>query len=337
MNTSRKSKPQVPSPELDTTVGALTKEQRDSIRTHGLPNRGLLLKLTAGRFNNKRMDRGATAELCDEKSASAAAVQVNKVLVSKQHLEPVTKHYNRLRDIIRTYCLPWDGTGWVFVPIGVYEKVRAELSLAEADKDRAVDAVAEQWEQVIEEQRAQLGDLFDRNDYPDPDEFRAAWRTNVDVQQVPSTDIRLDMDDDAVRDIANQVHQMVSRNMTGAWSEAVTRLTESLQNVAKILNDQGSDEKRRAPIHDTLLENLRLQCSVVKAMGEAGGDKELLKLATAIEQDLLAFSTEMLRANPALRDRVGQKAAHAAERAGRECLRSSKKVDALMEELKDFG
>jgi hypothetical protein len=328
---------QVPGDDIDISEGALTKAQRESIRTHRLADRGMLLRVVASRFNNKRVDKRATKELCADKSASEKAVQVSKVLVSKEFLSPVTTEYNRIRDVVRKRCLPWDGTGWVFVPIGVYQTVRAELSAAIAAKDTAVEDTAVKWEEVIKEQEPALGDLFNADDYPSPDEFRQAWDTNVEVQQIPSTDIRLDMDDDSVRDIANQVHKMVAGNLSGAWTESVNRLAESVKHAAAILHSTGDEDTRAAPVHDTLLENLKIQTDIVRAMGQAAGDKEMVKLADEVAREVLAFTAETLRTNPAVRGQVAKRADKLAQKVEIEKANTSKKVDAMMDDLGAFS
>ena len=130
--------------------------------------------------------------------------------------------------------------------------------------------------------------------------------------------------------------EFFKKNLAGAWEEAMTRLSDGLSNASTILNDKGTDSKRRAPVHDSLLENLRTQAGIVRAMGQTLDKPEMVKLATRVEQELLRFSAATLRANPDVRDRIGKKCAEVSNKAKLEAHTTAKRMDEMMDEMEDF-
>jgi len=324
----------------------LNADQRETLRTHRLSERGFLIKVTAKRVNNTRPDADATGELCDKQKASKTAVRVSKTLIPKTYLSPVTTIYNQIRDITRHKLLAWDDTGWRLCPIGIYQEVRAELNAKKTELHEAIQLVVDNWDTMMKEIKqmgdSHLGKLFNPDDYPTAKEFQDMWDVEVSVQQIPSTDIRVVMDEASAADLEKQILQMVTANASKAWSQAANQLAQSVSHAAKILNDQGAPAKgetkakRRSPVHDTLLSNLKVQVDTVKAMADAMGDTKLKKLALAVERDILQHDAETLRSNPAVRELVGKKATALSSQCNTEVVVNKANVSGMLDEMSDF-
>jgi len=327
---------------------APNKQQRKEMRRHLLNERGLLIQPKASRFNNSRPDPVVTAEVCTNKKASRSAVRASKTLIPKQYLSKVSVPYNQLRDITRQRLLPWGGDGWSFCPIGIYQDVRAEYAAKENEIKAAVEDMIDNWDVMLDEIEAMgeawLGDMFDRADFPSPDEFRRAWQVEIGVQQVQSSDIRVAMDEAAAKDLEDQITKTVVANASNAWTAAATALAEGVQHAAKILGDQaieadpdnGVKGKRRAAVHETLLDNLQVQVDTALAMAETIDDPDLKKLATAVQRDLLQIPADTIRRNPAVRDKVAKKADALASKAQTEQVANEQRAEDWVDEMSDF-
>lgn len=327
----------------DSNVLSLNKTQREELRTHRLSERGLLLRVSAPRFNNSRPDMEATDEVCASKKASKRSVGVRKTLLPKIYLQKATVPYNQLREIVRRRLLPWDGTGWAFCPIGIYDSVMAEITAKANELKNAVAEMGRDWDQMMDEiehmcqSGEHLGDLFDRAEFPTADEFINTWGVEIEKMQVPSTDIRVAMDDASAADLEKQIAKMLAKNASAAWSKAAQDLADAVSHVSEILNDTGDGKKRKSSVHDTLLENLQVQLDTVLAMADTINDPALRKVAEEVKRDLLAIPADTLRRNPDIRKRVGAKARALVSRTRTEAVANEQKVDDLMDELQDFA
>lgn len=314
----------------------LTAKQRESLRQHTLGERGLLVSVKMGRFANAKCDREATTTYAGQQGISDDAVRVNKTLFGKSVITRVSTPYNQAREYARKTLLPWeDGKG--FIAIGMYQEFRATMHSYFDKIDKAVAEVVDEWPDLLREAEQMLGKLFDPADYPTPEDFRKAWHHELVVEQIPSTDVRVAMNDAARKDLEQQIARHVAENAAKAWGSCAQQLAESLLHVAKILQDEGSESKRKAPIHNSLLENMTLQAKVTLTMAEAIGDKELQALAQRVVKATTGLSADVLRANPEFRKRMGKAVAELAEQASVEAAANESKTDSLFEELEGFA
>jgi len=305
-------------------------------RGHGIADRLLLTKHMGGRMQNTITDRSLTQDILDASGADKDAVAGKKVLFDILTLSPVTTPYNQTRTYTSEMTMPWGKSGWRCIAVGKYEDYIAKQNTKFMELDIAVEAFADNIEGHIQAQQRRLGSLWRYEDYPTADEFRSYWHHKIETDQVASTDVRAKVDAAQRGDIEMQIKSRLAEQFSSVWQEAAERLAASVQHVAKILNSDGANGKRRSPVNLTLIENLRTQVEVTREMAVAVDDTNLLNLTREVEEKLLQIPAEQLAANEGVKATVGKEAEFLATRAAREVVAVDKRVQDMLTEFSEY-
>jgi len=294
----------------------------------------LMVKVTLGRCPGIITDNSLTADIIAQSGCTAGAATGKKELFGKVDISPVTTFYNQSRALTDAMTLPW-GAGWKCIPTGKYQEF---IMLQEAkflELDKAAVEFANNIDVYIENQRARLAGLFNPDDYPSAAEFRALWHHSIETQAMPSSDVRIALDDTMVADIHRQTEKALAERFSGAWKEVAQRMAEGVAHVAKILNSSGAGG-RKSPVNATLIENLKMQVEVTREMAVAVDDHDLINLANEVERQLLQIPAETLAANPSVKEQIGKAALKLADKAKREVVAVDKRVDDMVAEFGDY-
>ena len=311
-------------------------EKTPTFRGHGIADRMLLIKHMAGRFQNVITDKSLTQEIIEESGAEKGAVAGRKYLFDILTLSPVTTPYNQSRTYTTEMTMPWGKSGWRAIPVGKYEDYIGLENTKFMELDIAVEEFADNIESHIQAQKGRLGKLWKYEDYPTGEEFRACWHHKIDTDQIAQSDVRAKIDKAQRDDIQHQIEKRLADQFSAVWQEAAERLAKGVAHMAKILNSEGANGKRKAPVNATLVENLRVQVETAREMAIAVDDTDLLNLTHEIEAKLLKIPAEQLAANDGAKATVGADAQHLATRSAREVVAVDKRVQDMVNEFEGY-
>ena len=311
-----------------------TRKKAPVKRTHKLSERMLMVKASMGRSPNTITDKSLTADILERSGCASGAAVGKKELFAKVDISSVTTPYNQARSIVDEMTLPW-GAGWKCIPVGKYQEFIGKMNAKFLEIDKAAVAFAGDIDDLVNRQSIRLGLLFNHDDYPSAQQFVEFWHHNIETQAMPSSDIRIALDDDMVQDIQHQTEKALAERFSGAWQEVAERLAKSIAHVSKILNSDGSGG-RKSPVNATLIENLKVQVEVTREMAVAVDDHDLINLANEVERKLLQVPAEALAANPSVKEAVGKDAQHLATRAAREVQAVDKRVQDMVNEFEGY-
>lgn len=294
----------------------------------------LMVKVSMGRCPNTITDKSLTKDILEQSGCQKGAAVGKKELFAKVDISPVTTPYNQARAIVDEMTLPW-GAGWKCIPVGKYQEFIGKLNAKFYEIDEAAAKFAKNISAIVARQSPRLAGLFEEEDYPSARQFLEFWHHNVETQAMPSSDIRIALDDDMVKDIQHQTEKALAERFSGAWQEVAERMAKGIAHVSKILNSDGAGG-RKSPVNGTLIENLKVQVEVTREMAVAVDDHELIALTNEVERKLLQVPAETLAANPSVKESVGKDAEHLATRAAREVQAVDKRVQDMVNEFGDF-
>jgi len=305
-------------------------------RAHTLSERMLLVKKPMGRFSNTITDRNLTADIIAKSGCISGAASGRKELFDPTLLSPMTTPYNQNRELDTKMTLPWSGGGWHAVAVGQYSEYKAKSNAKHEEVLAEARKFAANLPAHIEAQRYRLGTLFDIGDYPTAEEFMNCWHYKIQTSQIPSTDVRVALDDEERQDIANQVAKENAELFAGAWRSVVEKMAAGIAHVAKILGSDGAGG-RKSPVNATLIPNLKAQVDLAREMGVAVDDHDLIDLANEVEAKLLQLESDTLARNPLAKEQVAKDAQHLATRAAREVVAVDARVNAMVNEFGGFA
>jgi hypothetical protein len=111
-----------------------------------------------------------------------------------------------------------------------------------------------------------LGDMFNRTDYPNPNDIEHRFRFSVNYMPVPASgDFRVDVGNDAQAELKAQLAKFADERVENAMGSFKQRMVEHLARMSDRLTiDYVSGEAKPRKFHDTLLDTAHELCDWAK-------------------------------------------------------------------------
>lgn len=279
-----------------------------------LSSRAMLCSLSISIWSARKHDPEASEEIAQRHGAQADAGRYHKVLLPKAALAEIQRIVSDARQEHYFITLPWDDNGYRVLPAAAYmdhtEKMR-ELSNRFAP---AVDALAQQFGQLVEEAKVRLGGLFRPEDYPTPQDLRSKFSFETKVMPLPDAgDFRVTLGDEEKERIKNQITAAVEASLQVASRELWQRLYEAVSHLAERLQAyKVTEEGVEHPFRDSIVTNLVKLVDVLPKLNVTG-DPELERLAAQVRTSLFVDPQE-LRKSELIRTETGKEATAIAAR-----------------------
>jgi hypothetical protein len=286
----------------------------DSSSEFTLSSRAMLCSLSISMWSARKHDPEASEEIAQRHGAQADAGRYHKVLLPKAALAEIQKIVSDARQEHYFMTLPWDDNGYRVLPAAAYmdhtEKMR-ELSNLFAP---AVDTLAQQFCQLVENAKVRLGGLFRSEDYPSPEELRSKFSFETKVMPLPDAgDFRVTLGDEEKERIKRQITATVEASLQVASRELWQRLYEAVSHLAERLQAyKMTDDGVQHPFRDSVVTNLVKLVDVLPKLNVTG-DPELERLAAEVRDSLLIDPQE-LRKSDSVRSETAKTASAIASR-----------------------
>jgi hypothetical protein len=194
---------------------------------------------------------------------------------------------------------------------------KKQLHTLETNYESLVDKFVIAYPNLVNAAAFQLGNLFDRSEYPEADTIARKFKFNVNYLPVPMAgDFRVDINEEAKAEIIASCEGLYKERLDNAMRDAWTRLHECLtrmsDRLAVDLVDADEDEDRGKMIkprvfRDSLLENAVELVNLLKHFnltGNADMEQARKELAIAImNHDATELREDML-AREAVKNKV---------------------------------
>jgi len=224
----------------------------------------LLVELNVSQWTARKLDRSTTDELVSNKHAQAkGAARVNKNLFAgRSELEVVGQHVTETRSYVYDNTLPWSDSGIRLLPSAKFMEFNTKLQQAEDRFHGLVTEFVPVYPSLITAQAMALGDMFNRNDYPQPTDIEHRFRFNVNYMPVPASgDFRVDIGNDAQAELKAQLSKFADERVENAMTSFKQRMVEHLARMSDRLTiDYVSGEAKPRKFHDSLLDTAHELC-----------------------------------------------------------------------------
>jgi hypothetical protein len=200
----------------------------DNLRDHAI-----LVKFTRREWNPNKLDRGVSDELKELKSASSD-VRVYKSLVSSQWLSGWRSDATAAYNYFLTHTLPWEDRGYRVLPMSAYLDFVDFMAETILRLNEKADLMAEMFSSAIDQAENQMGDLFNRSEYPTKELFREKFEVDWAERPVPvADDFRLkDMNEAMIDRMQTKLEEMVTRSIGDALQEPWTRMQDAIKRIS---------------------------------------------------------------------------------------------------------
>jgi hypothetical protein len=258
----------------------------------------LLVELNVSQWTARKLDRSTTDELVSNKNAqSKGAARVNKNLFAgRSELEVVGQHVTETRSYVYDNTLPWSDSGIRLLPSARFMEFNAKLQQAEDKFYGLVTEFVTVYPSLITAQAMALGDMFNRNDYPAPNDLERRFSFNVNYMPVPASgDFRVDIGNDAQEELRKKLANLADERVEFAMKDIKQRLAEHLKRMSDRLSvDYINGEAKPRKFHDSLLDGAHDLCDMVDALNIIN-DPQLADARKALKQAINGVDVKDLR------------------------------------------
>lgn len=265
----------------------------------------MLVELNISTWTARKLDKKVSAEVDVAKGAKTSAVSVNKnLLAGTGFLDTITKYAANSRAWHLSQTLPWSDSGQRLLPVSNFITYKEQLNKLDENFNALVAKFLEAYPNLVSAAAFQLGDLFNRDEYPDTDAVARKFRFSYNFFPVPQAgDFRIDIGEEARREIEQSCQSLSDARLESAMKDAWGRLHEHLLRMSERL-DYGDDDKKI--FRDTLVENAVELVDMLKHFNitrDPAMEQARLDLKSAIG----SYDAEMLREMPEARQAVKKK------------------------------
>ena len=258
----------------------------------------LLVELNVSQWTARKLDRSTTEQLVKDKHAQdKGAARVNKhLLAGRSELEVITQYVTEIRGYIYDNTLPWSDSGIRLLPSTKFMEFNSKMKECEDKFYELVKEFVDVYPSLITAQAMALGDMFNRMDYPAPDDIEHRFRFITNYMPVPATgDFRVDVGNEAQKELQTKLQQLADERVENAMSDIRARVIEQLRRMSDRLTvDIVAGEAKPRKFHDSLLENAHELCDIAQSLNLTN-DQQLEQARVALKKIISGLDVKDLR------------------------------------------
>ena len=267
----------------------------------------MLVEFNASQWTARKLDKGATDEIVHTKNAQdKGAARVNKnLLAGRKELEVINKHVGVVRTFVYNNTLPWSDSGIRLLPSIKFMEFNQRMQEFEDEFSKLVADFVDVYPTLITAQAMALGDMFNRDDFPSPNDVAHRFDFRLNYMPVPTAgDFRIDVGNDAEKELKAKLSKLADERIDHAMRDVKQRLKEHLDRMSDRLgSDVINKEIKTRKFHDSLLDTAHELCDLVKALNITN-DQDLESARKALSEALLGVDLKELRTNMPVRNDV---------------------------------
>lgn len=269
-----------------------------------LSSSAMLVEVNISVWTARKLDRTVTEELNNSKSASRQASRVNKnLLAGTDHLEKIQQTASALRHWVISNTLPWSDSGVRILPTERYMAFANELATRTTEFDQQVQDFLTLYPTLISAQAFQLGNMFNRDEYPAVDDIKDRFGVRVSFMPIPEAgDFRVDVATEELDELRAKYEKDYTDRITAASDSLKQRMVEALT----WLSDKMDTTAGKKRLHGNALESFIEKMINVQELNITK-DEVLNELAYKAARVANAVDIDDLRKDEHLRNDVKQK------------------------------
>ncbi len=177
-----------------------------------LADKAMVVTLSVSCWTARKQDK-KVAEEVELKHNARDAGRYNKLLIDKQHLDPLTSMAGRIRQKHYDLTLPWLDNGGRLLPSKLFTKYQQEIGLLKDEYRQRVDSFIPLYDtQLINAARQRLGTMYEPSDYPRGEMLRRKFSVDIDIIAVPqASDFRVEGGDTERRRIQEEITERMEQ------------------------------------------------------------------------------------------------------------------------------
>jgi hypothetical protein len=257
----------------------------------------MLVDLNISVWTGRKMDKTVSDEIDASKHTKARAGNYHKkLLAGTARLDELQKLVATIRVWHYEQTLPWSDGGSRLLPMKNFFDYKATLGDYERQFDEAVKDFLLEYDTLVTAAAFQLGDLFNKEDYPEAIKLMSKFRMRYVFLPVPDAgDFRIDVNEASKTELQAQYEKFYNDKLNDAMQDAWDRLHNCLTRMSDKL---AGDEKQI--FRDSLVNNAADMCELLTKLNVTN-DPKLESARKTLESALIGVTATDLRKDDALR------------------------------------
>ena len=183
-----------------------------------------------------KQDKQISNEVTSAKNASTDAGKFTKNLLSNSPDHKALLNYRQtVYNWLQRCTYDWAGSVRL-LPTFSIERFMKEWSAHEVEFNKLLDNFIAKYPTIVSDAAFKQGDMFNRSEYPEPEDIRGRFRLKLFVTKVPENDFRSGgiataIADDLEQHYNNQIEEIVNRSMVDA-SERLVEIASRINNLS---------------------------------------------------------------------------------------------------------
>jgi len=270
-----------------------------------IQDKSMLVDLSISAWSGKKMDKQVSQEIDAAKNTKTKAGNYSKhLLAGTDKLEVVTKMAANIRNWHCQQTLPWSDLGSRLLPMKNFFDYKQILNYHEQQFNDAVEDFLNEYPTLVSAAAFQLGDLFNRDEYPDVETLRSKFRIKYVFLPIADVDdFRVKAGDDTAQELREQYEKFfsdkleeVTRDLWGQLHGTLTKISERLDY------DEGSKKIFR----DSMFTNAMDLCAMLTKLNVTE-DPKLEQARKKLEEAIAGVDARDVRDSDAIRMDVKKK------------------------------
>lgn len=276
------------------------------IQPISIASSAMLIELSVKAWGASKTDRKVSEEVDIAKKTQARGGKYEKDLMAGTKLaHDITKFAARVRNWNNYMTLPWNDQGVRLLPSSKFFDYMAALNGLKTEYEDMVGEFVERYDELVSAAAMNLGEMFDRNEYPSREEVARKFQFAFTISPVPvSGDFRVDIGTKANEELAKQFQEAFDSRINDAMRECWERLHKCLSHMSERLTV--ADDGTKTVFRDSLMTNAKELCDLLKHMNLTQ-DPKLEAARRELEDAVFGLDASDMRNDELMRTEVKTK------------------------------
>ena len=260
----------------------------------------MLVDLSLSVWTGRKLDKTVSAEVDVSKNTKGRAGNYHKnLLAGSEKLAEIGKLSSSIRNWSYSQTSPWSDAGTRLLPSTLFFDYKAKL--AEYEKmfsDKVTEFLAE-YDVLVSKSAFQLGDLFNRDDYPVVEKIQSKFGLHYTFSPVPEAgDFRVDIGEAGMAELKEKYDEAFRYRIESSMKDVWERLHDALSKMSERFDyEEGSTKKI---FRDSLIENAQELTGLLKHLNITG-DMQMEAMRKRLEGLLSGCDADSFREDDVLR------------------------------------
>lgn len=263
----------------------------------------MLVDLSLSVWTGRKLDKSVSAEVDVSKNTKGRAGNYHKnLLAGSEKLAEIGKLASAIRNWSYSQTSPWSDAGTRLLPSTLFFDYKAKL--AEYEKmfsDKVTEFLAE-YDVLVSKAAFQLGDLFNREDYPVVEKIQSKFGLHYTFSPVPEAgDFRVDIGEAGMAELKDRYDEAFRHRIESSMKDVWERLHDALSKMSERFDYE--EEGTKKIFRDSLIENAQELTGLLKHLNITG-DMQMEAMRKRLEGLLSGCDADSFREDEVLRSKT---------------------------------